>query len=128
MALPKPDYSFTIPSLHDDTILDCRLYHPKHHHESDPVHGTKAAIIAHPYAPLGGCYDDPIVASVGETLLHAGYIVATFNFRYSSQPIAFHYLSLGSEDRPGWDMPDLLFSGAALFNPRNSCFSVLTAS
>jgi alpha/beta superfamily hydrolase len=44
-----------------------------------------AAIVAHPYAPLGGCYDDPVVASMGNALLDAGYIVGTFNFRYFSK-------------------------------------------
>jgi hypothetical protein len=85
MCLPNPGYSFTIPSVYDDTTLDCRLYHPKQHHDSDPLHPTKAAIIAHPYAPLGGCYDDPVVASMGKALLNAGYIVGTFNFRYFSK-------------------------------------------
>jgi hypothetical protein len=85
MCLPKPGYSFTIPSVHDDITLDCRLYHPKQHIESDPLHATKAAIIAHPYAPLGGCYDDPVVAGMGKAFLDAGYIVGTFNFRYFSK-------------------------------------------
>lgn len=85
MYLPKPEYSFTLPSINDDTTLDCRLYHPNQHPESDLLHATKAAIIAHPYAPLGGCYDDPVVASIGKVLLKAGYIVGTFNFRYFSQ-------------------------------------------
>lgn len=82
MYLPKPGYSFTIPSVHDDIKLDCRLYHPKQHSDSNPLHATKAAIVAHPYAPLGGCYDDPVVSYMGKTLLDAGYIVGTFNFRY----------------------------------------------
>jgi hypothetical protein len=85
MCLPKPEYSFTLPSINDDTTLDCRLYHPKQHPESDLLHATKAAIVAHPYAPLGGCYDDPVVASIGKVLLKAGYIVGTFNFRYFSR-------------------------------------------
>jgi hypothetical protein len=84
MCLPKPGYSFTIPSIHDDTTLDCHLYHPKQHRDPGLLRETKAAIVAHPYAPLGGCYDDPVVASMGEALLDAGYIVGTFNFRYFS--------------------------------------------
>lgn len=78
-----PAYSFSIPSLEDDTPLDCRIYHPKKlhsylHSNSRPV---KGAAVAHPYPPLGGYYDDPVVLSVTETLLERGYIVATFNFR-----------------------------------------------
>ncbi len=42
----------------------------------------KAAIVAHPYAPLGGCYDDPVVDVVASTILKAGFIVGTFNFRF----------------------------------------------
>jgi alpha/beta superfamily hydrolase len=37
--------------------------------------------VAHPYAPLGGCYDDPVVNFIGAQLLQAGYVVGTFNFR-----------------------------------------------
>jgi hypothetical protein len=85
MCLPKPGYSFTIPSVYDDTTLDCRLYHPKQQHQSHLLHAMNAAIVAHPYAPLGGCYDDPVVASMGNALLDAGYIVGTFNFRYFSK-------------------------------------------
>ena len=79
----EPAYSFSIPSLEDDTPLECRIYHPNTLHSvlgsnSKPL---KGAIVAHPYPPLGGCYDDPVVLSVAETLLDQGYIVATFNFR-----------------------------------------------
>src|SRR5438309_7504 len=84
--------NFTIPSIHDDTTLDCRLYHPKQQPESDLLDATKAAIVAHPYAPLGGCYDDPVVASIGKVLLKAGYIVGTFNFRYFSQKQPYQIL------------------------------------
>ena len=38
-------------------------------------------MIAHPYAPLGGSYDDAVVLSVTETLVNEGHIVMTFNFR-----------------------------------------------
>ncbi|KAE8134335.1 Alpha/Beta hydrolase protein [Aspergillus pseudotamarii] len=79
MYLPSPTYSFTIPSLHDETPLDCRLYLP--HHSSLQLETIRGAIIAHPYAPLGGCYDDPVVSFVGGELLKTGYIVGTFNFR-----------------------------------------------
>ena len=79
----EPAYSFSIPSLEDDTPLECRIYHPKKLHSvlSNSSKPVKGAAVAHPYPPLGGCYDDPIVLSVAETLLGRGYIVATFNFR-----------------------------------------------
>src|ERR1700758_2019638 len=95
MYLPKPEYSFTIPSINDDTTLDCRLSPQNQHPESDLLYATKAAIVAHPYAPLGGCYDDPVVASIGKVLLKAGYIVGTFNFRYFSQKQ--HYKALKNQ-------------------------------
>lgn len=75
--MAKPNYTFTIPSLAEDTPLDCRLYHPK---PQSPRHNS-GAIFAHPYAPLGGSQDDPVVLSITETLLKLGYIVVTFNFR-----------------------------------------------
>ncbi|KAF2223725.1 hypothetical protein BDZ85DRAFT_318937 [Elsinoe ampelina] len=108
---PRPLINFTIPSIHDDVVLTCRIYHPSSsasHLSSNPSAAPspspsasslvspatplpgpprslpspiKAAIIAHPYAPLGGTYDDPIVLACAETLLGQGYIVATFNFR-----------------------------------------------
>jgi hypothetical protein len=78
MYLPSPTYTFTIPSLHDETQLDCRLYLPRALLQSGYIRG---AIVAHPYAPLGGCYDDPVVSFVGGELLKGGYIVGTFNFR-----------------------------------------------
>lgn len=40
-----------------------------------------AAIVAHPYAPLGGSFDDNIVAVVSAVLLRLGFVVCTFNFR-----------------------------------------------
>jgi hypothetical protein len=81
MSLRSPTFTFTIPSVHDDTILNCRLYLPRKGLSPGDGQTAKAAIIAHPYAPLGGCYDDPIVDSVGVVLLNAGYVIGTFNFR-----------------------------------------------
>ncbi|KAB8239662.1 uncharacterized protein BDW43DRAFT_296037 [Aspergillus alliaceus] len=78
MTLPIPTYAFTVPSLHDGTPLDCRLYLPRVSLEPGTIRG---AIVAHPYATLGGCYDDPVVSFVGGELLKSGYIVGTFNFR-----------------------------------------------
>lgn len=97
---PEPTFSFTIPSIHDDTRLECRIYHPpssmlKRLHQSvDGVAG--GAILAHPYASFGGCYDDTIVmASVAE-LLHVGLVVGTFNFR--SVHISICRASVANED------------------------------
>jgi hypothetical protein len=84
----EPHYSFTIPSIHDDTTLDCRVYHPDI--VSDPPlaeasqHASwrkRGIVMAHPYAPMGGSYDDRVVGIVVEEFLQAGWIVGTFNFR-----------------------------------------------
>ncbi|KAK0337307.1 hypothetical protein LTR91_004333 [Friedmanniomyces endolithicus] len=81
---PEPAYSFTIPSVEDDTTLECRIYHPAGlgktllHHNTNSLRG---AIFAHPYAPLGGSYDDPVVLPVAAMLVETGYVVGTFNFR-----------------------------------------------
>ncbi|KAK8133088.1 Alpha/Beta hydrolase protein [Apiospora kogelbergensis] len=92
MFLTPPTLSFTIPSVHDGHKLDCRLFHPpglltpqsaeEHHTSAPPPWARHIAIVAHPYAPLGGSYDDPIVNLVGSVLVQAGFLVATFNFRY----------------------------------------------
>ncbi|KAH8176759.1 prolyl oligopeptidase [Sarocladium implicatum] len=81
--LPDPSLSLTIPSLHDSTALDCRVYHPQSLSANPraPSWQRHAAILAHPYAPLGGCYDDPVLAEATEQLLRSGILVATFNFR-----------------------------------------------
>lgn len=84
MYLPPPTYTFTLPSVYDGIQLDCRLHIP--HQLSEPK-GTcqgpiRGAIVAHPYATLGGCYDDPVVDFAGSELLEAGYVLGTFNFRY----------------------------------------------
>lgn len=87
--LPPPTLSFTIPSVHDDTILDCRIYHPQclstglslRSADSAFFWDKKAAIVAHPYAPLGGSYDDPVVDLIASTILQQDFIVGTFNFR-----------------------------------------------
>lgn len=83
--LPVPAFNFTIPSIHDDTSLQCRIYHPlKFLHNGaigQPKWWKKGAIIAHPYAPLGGCYDDPVVLAAATEILKKGFVVGTFNFR-----------------------------------------------
>ncbi|KAK8075684.1 Acid phosphatase [Apiospora hydei] len=100
----KPTLSFTIPSIHDGHKLDCRVFHApslltppsahaqseespedKEQHTNAPPWGRHIAIVAHPYAPLGGSYDDPIVDVIGSILAQAGFVVATFNFRGASK-------------------------------------------
>jgi len=86
--LPDPHYTFTIPSIHDDTTLDCRLYHPDHLAKAAGDDATRpwrkrGIVMAHPYAPMGGSYDDRVVGIVAHEFLKAGWIVGTFNFRYS---------------------------------------------
>ncbi|KAI1413069.1 Alpha/Beta hydrolase protein [Hypoxylon sp. FL1857] len=86
--LPRPSLSFTLPSIHDSTKLDCRVYHPACLDAplgtSDKSWRRHAAVVAHPYAPLGGSYDDPVVHLVASTLLHLGFVVVLFNFRGAS--------------------------------------------
>ncbi|EAW25279.1 uncharacterized protein NFIA_107710 [Aspergillus fischeri NRRL 181] len=83
MHLPAPTYSFNIPSVHDGTELECRLYLPLELQQSDGTRKwhIRGAIIAHPYAPLGGCYDDPVVGFIGGEVLRGCFVVGTFNFR-----------------------------------------------
>jgi hypothetical protein len=86
---PAPVSNFTIPSIHDDIPLDCRIYHPSELSFGKCLESEwqkKGAIVAHPYAPLGGCQDDPVVQSAVTELLKQGFVVGTFNFRSSSLP------------------------------------------
>ncbi|CAI7630971.1 unnamed protein product [Penicillium pancosmium] len=101
MDLPAPTFSFSIPSIHDEINLECRVYLPDELQNiqststSTPVTSRwkpRGAIIAHPYTRLGGCYDDPVVSFVGGELLQAGYVVGTFNFRGAG----------GSEGHTSW--------------------------
>ncbi|KAL2427183.1 hypothetical protein ABEF95_009877 [Exophiala dermatitidis] len=92
MSLPKANVSFVIPSIHDDLELDCRLYYPRRTDGNVQSLGRAFAILAHPYAPLGGSYDDPVVGLAGSVLLQYGCILATFNFRGAS----------GSAGRTSW--------------------------
>ena len=82
----EPTLSFTLPSLHDGLPIDCRVYHPLSLSPSAtaPPWSKHAAVIAHPYAPLGGSYDDPVVEIIAGTLLRLGFLVGTFNFRFGS--------------------------------------------
>jgi alpha/beta superfamily hydrolase len=85
---PDAHYSFTIPSIHDDTPLDCRIYRPDALSTSSTSDDksqwrNRGIVIAHPYAPMGGSYDDRIVGIVVDEFVRAGWIVGTFNFRYA---------------------------------------------
>lgn len=81
--LPEPALSITIPSIQDDVTLECRIYHPLSLSANPraPTWRKHAAIVAHPYAPLGGCFDDAVVETVSAILLGQGFLVGTFNFR-----------------------------------------------
>lgn len=68
--------SFTIPSLHDGSDLECCIHHARN------KLSCQGAIVAHPYAPLGGSYDDGVVQSLVSVLVAEGFTVGTFNFRY----------------------------------------------
>ncbi|CAK7218503.1 hypothetical protein SBRCBS47491_003526 [Sporothrix bragantina] len=92
-GLPDPALTLTLPSIHDGTPLDCRIYLPPTilavaataANAATSAHRWRghAAIVAHPYAPMGGSYNDPIVKMVAQTLLQSPseFVVATFNFR-----------------------------------------------
>ena len=81
--LPDPIFTFTIPSIHDEIPLDCRVYNPPHSvlSSESPAWHPQGAIIAHPYPPLGGSYDDAVVLSIAAEILKEGFVVGTFNFR-----------------------------------------------
>ncbi|CRL26872.1 unnamed protein product [Penicillium camemberti] len=83
MDLPSASFSFFLPSVYDGTKLECRVYLPSvlQNIESATTWPNRGAIVAHPYATLGGCYDDPVVSFIGSELLQAGCVVGTFNFR-----------------------------------------------
>ncbi|KAL4770427.1 Alpha/Beta hydrolase protein [Aspergillus nidulans var. acristatus] len=92
--LSSPTHSFSIPSIYDSIQLACRIYLPQHvlTRNDTSQWRVRGAIVAHPYASLGGCYDDPVVSSIGGELLEAGYVVGTFNFRGAG----------GSHGRTSW--------------------------
>lgn len=84
MSGNTPVYCFTIPSVSDGTPLDCRIYHPVslQDAQSTQQRTSKAALIAHPYAPLGGSMDDAVVTTIVDQLLNLDFVVGSFNFRY----------------------------------------------
>jgi hypothetical protein len=95
--------SFTIPSVYDDLAIHCRIYHPTCLAPTTVTGivewNKRAAIVAHPYAPLGGCYDDPVVDVVASTILKEGFIVGTFNFRYGILSTPWNHTDTWVEER-----------------------------
>lgn len=89
-STPVPSLNLQIPSLHDSVPLSARLYLPPSYTRTRTTTTTattttawprRLAIVAHPYAPLGGNYDDRVVLRVVALLLSLDWVVATFNFR-----------------------------------------------
>ncbi|KAF8442767.1 hypothetical protein BGX38DRAFT_1095900 [Terfezia claveryi] len=74
-----PSLSINVPSLYDYKLLETRIYIP---HQELQHAKSKAAVVAHPYATLGGNYNDHVVMYVVNALLQRGWVVATFNFRW----------------------------------------------
>ena len=56
IMLPLPAFTFTLPSIHDGTLLDCRLYLPSDFmpskQNSERTWRKRAAILAHPYVSI----------------------------------------------------------------------------
>lgn len=77
-AAPYAPRELQIPSSHDGSLVACRVYMPDRWESS---FSPDLAVVAHPYGPLGGSYDDPVVNLTARELLSAGYVVCTFNFR-----------------------------------------------
>ena len=80
-----------ISSLYDETRLDCSIrdHQPTTQTTVDSSIALKrdticGAIIAHPYAPFGGSFRDPVVTAVGESFWQKGFVVGVFNFRFIS--------------------------------------------
>ena len=79
----QPTFDFAFPSIHDGILLGGRIYSPPHSilTSERSKWAPRAAIVAHPYAPMGGSYDDNVVLTITETLLKQNLVVGTFNFR-----------------------------------------------
>lgn len=79
---PAPSLNLQIPSLHDSLLLPARLYlPPTYTHPHPRPWPRRLAVLAHPYAPLGGSYDDRTVLRLAALLVSLDWVVATFNFR-----------------------------------------------
>lgn len=81
-----PTITFSIPSVNDDTLLECRVYVPPPsiltYKISNQGRIVRGAIVAHPYASFGGCFDDQVVLALVTEFLRQHFVVGTFNFRY----------------------------------------------
>jgi hypothetical protein len=64
--------------------------------------------MAHPYAPMGGSYDDRVVGIVTDEFLKAGWIVGTFNFRYALNTYHVYIALTRSQRRPQLQVPHQL--------------------
>jgi alpha/beta superfamily hydrolase len=89
--MAKPTHEFYMPSVYDGIRLSSRIYHPSENDLQQPT--IKGAILAHPYASLGGSNDDPVVCSAAAELVRKGYVVLTLNFRYVHISIYSLYLN-----------------------------------
>ncbi|KAF8471719.1 hypothetical protein BDZ91DRAFT_692653 [Kalaharituber pfeilii] len=76
---PLPSLALRVPSIYDKTLLETRIYVP---HELQSV-VQRIAVVAHPYATLGGNFNDHVVLNTVRILLGGGWVIGTFNFRYS---------------------------------------------
>lgn len=81
-----PAYYVHIPSVHDGLMLNCRLHYSSRlrdlaNEDRNQQRDYRGAIVAHPYAPLGGSLEDHVVTETTKSLVQEGYIVMTFNFR-----------------------------------------------
>ena len=93
-------FDFNIPSIQDSIDLEGRLHVPTKIFQNETNFRSwcpKGAIIAHPYAPMGGCQDDPIVLCMVESLVSQNFVVGTFNFRYRSHMAVKHCPNLGRD-------------------------------
>ncbi|KAL9079032.1 MAG: hypothetical protein Q9157_002047 [Trypethelium eluteriae] len=93
--MPEVAFSFTIPSLHDDAVLDCRVYLPSSRIRAE--HASRSdilgAVMTHPYAPVGGCYDDPVVLGAVEELLRQGVYGGNGRTSWTGKPEIQDYIS-----------------------------------
>ncbi|KAK6538616.1 hypothetical protein TWF694_010194 [Orbilia ellipsospora] len=79
----SPVLTLIVPTTSHDLNVEARVYHPSEfpsNYGVDRTHPRKAAVVAHPYASLGGSWDDPVVLSLVSLLIRKGWVVATFNF------------------------------------------------
>ncbi|KAI9834657.1 MAG: hypothetical protein M1826_000059 [Phylliscum demangeonii] len=83
--MPSSALDFILPSIYDGKPLECRLHFPAERASGRGEEGESCAkygaILAHPYGPLGGSYDDPVVGALTKELLREGFVVGNFNFR-----------------------------------------------